>query len=79
MRTALTRAKQGTEPEPRTCENPVASQFQLGQDIGIQGTPAIIAEDGTMLPGYMPPQKLVERLDALAGADPVEGLDSASR
>lgn len=78
-RTALTEAKQGAEPEPRTCENPVASQFQLGQDVGIQGTPAIIAEDGTMLPGYMPPQKLVERLDALAGADPVDGVESASR
>lgn len=77
--TALTEAKQGNDPEPRTCENPVASQFQLGQDIGVQGTPAIVAEDGTMLPGYMPPQTLVQRLDALSGADPVGGLDSASR
>lgn len=78
-RTALTEAKQGAEPEPRTCENPVAAQFQLGQDVGIQGTPAIVAEDGTMLPGYMPPQTLVQRLDALAGADSVDGLKSASQ
>lgn len=78
-RTALTEAKQGAEPEPRTCENPVASQFQLGQDVGVQGTPAIIAEDGTMLPGYMPPQTLVQRLDALAGADKVDGIESTSR
>lgn len=77
--TALTEAKQGKDPKPRTCENPVASQFQLGQEVGVQGTPAIIAEDGTMLPGYMPPQKLVQRLDQMAGADSAGGLDSASR
>lgn len=75
---ALTEAKQGVEPDPRTCENPVASQFQLGKDLGVQGTPAIIAADGTMLPGYMPPQSLVERLDSLAGADKVGDLKAAS-
>lgn len=76
---ALTAAKQGAEPEPRTCDNPVASQFELGKDVGVQGTPAIIAADGTMLPGYMPPQKLVERLDSLSGADKVDDLKAASR
>lgn len=69
QQSALTAAKQGQEPEPRTCENPVKDQFQLGQDVGIQGTPAIIAADGTMLPGYMPPQQLVQRLDQISGAD----------
>lgn len=78
-RTALTEAKQGAEPEPRTCENPVASQFKLGQEVGVSGTPAIVAEDGTMLPGYMPPQTLVQRLDALAGADSVGKLKKAAQ
>lgn len=77
-KSALTAAKQGAEPEPRTCENPVADQFQLGKDLGVQGTPAIIAADGTMLPGYMPPPQLVERLDSLAGADKVGRLKAAS-
>lgn len=77
-RSALTEAKQGAEPEPRTCENPVADQFQLGKDVGIQGTPAIIAADGTMMPGYMPPQQLIEKLDSLSGADKVGDLKAAA-
>jgi thiol:disulfide interchange protein DsbC len=35
-----------------------AQQYELGQDIGVTGTPAIVLEDGRMLPGYMPAAEL---------------------
>lgn len=79
QQSALTAAKNGEEPEPLTCDNPVRAQFQLGQQVGVQGTPAIVTEDGDMLPGYLPPQVLVQRLDEMAGADSAEPLDSAAR
>ena len=62
---ALTDAKLGNEPEPLECENPVAEQYQLGQTLGVTGTPALLLRDGTMIPGYVPPDALRERLDSL--------------
>lgn len=70
-RQALTDAKRGARVPPRTCDNPVAAHYALGQRAGLTGTPMIVAEDGTQMPGYMPPDALLsalERLDAEAGA-----------
>ncbi len=51
---ALTRLKNGLPSGAEYCEdNPVASQFNLGGELGVRGTPAIILEDGKMLPGYV--------------------------
>jgi|TARA_B110000967_G_scaffold67375_1_gene69675 thiol:disulfide interchange protein DsbC len=62
---ALTRAKNGQAIEDRTCENPVAAQFQLGGEFGVNSTPSIIHEDGTLMPGYLPADKLAETLGIL--------------
>ncbi|MNN33753.1 Thiol:disulfide interchange protein DsbC precursor [compost metagenome] len=40
------------EVKAAKCDNPVNKQFELGQMVGVQGTPAIILADGQMLPGY---------------------------
>lgn len=42
----------------KECDNPVANQFLLGQKLGITGTPTVILEDGTIIPGFMPADKL---------------------
>lgn len=60
--TALTDAKAGKPVEPRTCSNPVAKQFRLGQDLGVAGTPAMFRPDGRLLQGYMPPDELLQAL-----------------
>lgn len=44
------------------CESPVAQQLDLGHQVGVTGTPAIITQDGTLIPGYMPADALVKRL-----------------
>jgi thiol:disulfide interchange protein DsbC len=41
-------------------------QYTLGQKVGLQGTPMIIAANGVALPGYMPPQDLLTALDRIA-------------
>lgn len=43
----------------------VASQYQLGQQIGVRGTPAIVVDDGTLIPGYVAADKLAQRLGIL--------------
>jgi thiol:disulfide interchange protein DsbC len=62
---ALTLAKMGNEPEPLQCENPIAEQYQLGIALGVTGTPALLMSDGQLIPGYVPPDKLKERLDQM--------------
>lgn len=62
---ALTLAKGGGDPEPLKCPNPIADQYELGREIGVTGTPALVTTDGTLIPGYMPPAQLRQRLEAL--------------
>lgn len=60
---AMDKAKAGISIEPRSCDNPVAAQYKLGQEIGISGTPALVLEDGRVLPGYVPAARLRAALD----------------
>jgi len=63
---ALTLAKNGDDPEPQKCPNPIADQYELGREVGVTGTPALVTNDGMLIPGYMPPAQLRERLESLA-------------
>tara|TARA_R110000868_G_scaffold107466_3_gene294053 strand:- start:1936 stop:2604 length:669 start_codon:yes stop_codon:yes gene_type:complete len=55
---AMTSAKQGKTVEEKTCANPVAQEYELGKQLGVQGTPAIFLANGVMIPGYQPAQQL---------------------
>jgi len=65
---AMTLAKNGTDPEPAKCPNPIADQYELGREVGVTGTPALVTTDGTLIPGYMPPAQLRQRLESLQAA-----------
>lgn len=65
--TALTRAKLGGAVPEAECEDtPVDEHFDLGNRVGVRGTPAVFAENGELLGGYLPPNALAERLEELA-------------
>lgn len=64
QQTAMTRAKQGKSVTATTCEDPVSRQFELGRQVGVQGTPAIFLGNGVLIPGYKPAAALAE--EALA-------------
>ena len=51
---AMDKMVDGKEIKAAKCENPVSKQFQLGQSIGVNGTPAIVLENGQVIPGYQP-------------------------
>ena len=60
---SLTMLKQGEEIETNICaDNPVEKHFKLGNLIGVQGTPSIVTDEGKMIPGYLPPQDLLNIL-----------------
>ncbi len=65
-RAMLTSAKRGGDVPSADCDNPVARQYQLGREVGVTGTPALVLEDGTMMPGYVPAETLA---DYLLGAE----------
>ncbi|WP_137885052.1 thioredoxin fold domain-containing protein [Pseudomonas sp. 2FE] len=57
---AMNLAKGRNELPAAQCENPVAKQFQLGQTIGVNGTPAIVLANGQLIPGYQPAPQLAK-------------------
>lgn len=63
---ALTDAKNGRDVPTRNCKNPVTMEYDVGQRVGLAGTPLIVAADGTAMPGYMPPKELRAALEKLA-------------
>ena len=59
---AITELKAGRNIASSTCANPVAKQYQIGQQIGVKGTPAIVTASGALLPGYLPAAELAVRI-----------------
>ena len=59
---ALTALKRGEEIPAKQCINPVAEQYELGQEIGITGTPSILLPDGQLVPGLVGAEQLAEML-----------------
>lgn len=62
---AMTAAKRGESVPAREqgCETPIAEHYELGQRIGVEGTPYILVGDqGPAIPGYRPKDELLSRL-----------------
>ena len=60
---ALTRAKLDQPLKAKPCaNNPVARDYALGKEFGLEGTPSILTPDGVLIGGYLPPAELLEEL-----------------
>jgi len=60
---SLTKLKKGGTLTENLCpNNPVAHQYELGQAVGVNGTPAIVLADGTLVPGYITAAQLAKML-----------------
>jgi thiol:disulfide interchange protein DsbC len=59
----LTRLKNREEVPDNVCPgNPIAEQFELGKQLGVTGTPAIILSSGQLIPGYKTAEDLIGML-----------------
>lgn len=54
----------GKIPEGSRCENPVDRILRLGASLGINGTPTLVFEDGSMSPGLLQALEIERRLSA---------------
>ncbi|GGQ19815.1 bifunctional protein-disulfide isomerase/oxidoreductase DsbC [Shewanella litoralis] len=61
---AMTEAKNGGNVKASSCGIDITKQYQLGQAFGINGTPALVLENGTMVPGYQSPADLLRTIEA---------------
>jgi len=63
---SMTDAKERKPIATKTCDNPIAAQYNLGVEVGVTGTPALITSTGKLIPGYMPADRLAKMLEAEA-------------
>lgn len=62
--TALTNAKLDRSVSASSCDaSMVQRHYLLGRDVGLTGTPAIVLDDGTLISGYVPPDRLKAQLE----------------
>ncbi|MEM7543744.1 MAG: DsbC family protein [Pseudomonadota bacterium] len=59
---AMTAAKNGKDVTSENCPNPVEEHMELGQAMGVSGTPAVYTEGGEKIGGYVPVKDLVKIL-----------------
>ena len=70
---ALTRAKSGENLAKTECPNPIDKHMELASAMGANGTPMIVTEKGTILPGYVPATQLTKMLEEKTDVVP-EGI-----
>ena len=59
---SLTKAKLGEKIESKACTNPVAREYELGRELGVNATPAMILPSGELVLGMAMPDELLEHL-----------------
>ncbi|PKG39221.1 bifunctional protein-disulfide isomerase/oxidoreductase DsbC [Psychromonas sp. Urea-02u-13] len=64
---AMDQAKSRKQIDSTSCKNTVKAQYELGQFFGVTGTPALVLEDGSLQPGYLPADRLIKLLEQKKG------------
>ncbi|CAE6841756.1 DsbC family protein [Paraburkholderia aspalathi] len=50
------------QPEQPVCDNPIARNLAFGEKWHLNGTPALVFEDGTLIPGAIPAERITAQL-----------------
>ena len=65
QQSAMTRAKRGEQIKVEECgATPVAAHYELGNRVGVRGTPAILLDNGQLISGYVPANELATFLNS---------------
>lgn len=60
---AMTQAKAGGKVEEKKCKHPVDQHLAAGEAVGVTGTPTLVMDNGTVIPGYVNATQLVQMLE----------------
>jgi len=58
----MTKAMSGTKPRTARCDVTMDKHLSLARQMGITGTPGIILPNGQLIPGFLPPERLLNEL-----------------
>ena len=47
----------------KNCKDPIKLHMQVASMVGVSGTPTLVMQDGSVLPGYVPAQRLLQILE----------------
>ena len=62
-RDALTRAKRGEALKGKACgDAAITAQYELGSDLGVEGTPAVFTQNGDYIGGFLTAPELVQAI-----------------
>ena len=61
---AMNDAQNGKNVPLAKCDANIGGQYQLGGTLGVTGTPAVVLEDGVLIPGYQPASSMLRMLEA---------------
>jgi thiol:disulfide interchange protein DsbC len=53
----------GKGVKPASCDLDIADHYALGVQFGVNGTPAVVLNDGYLVPGYQGPKEMKAFLD----------------
>lgn len=62
QRKAMDELKAGVRITPKSCVNKVPEHYQLGVEFGVNATPSLLLNNGSLLVGYRNPQDLLKVL-----------------
>ena len=58
---ALTRAKKGETVKSKNCgDAAITAQYDMGEELGVEGTPAVFTQSGDYIGGYLTPEQVVQ-------------------
>lgn len=60
---SLTKVKSGGDIPKKECNAPVKNHLKIGNFLRIPGTPAILLDNGELVPSYVPADKLASAID----------------
>lgn len=58
----LEQLQQLKQVEGDDCKNSISKHMDVAREVGVTGTPTLVLEDGRVLPGYVPPDRLLQEL-----------------
>lgn len=79
-KTSVARAIMGEKFKAPACDAPVKKHYELAAKLGVRGTPLLILPNGEIVNGYVPAERLAERIVAATfpgGAAPAAAPKSA--
>lgn len=74
---AMDNAKLKRQFSDKSCDNPIADQYQLTRKLGLSGTPALILSDGELISGYVPHADLFKHLESKVESSKASPTNSA--